>query len=172
MCIILAFNRETLFWVSFRALNMYLLRTSMCHTIFSSLKEVTKIDARWSYQWDTEHVHHGFKFGRLAGLVMVLIMHPCIQAKPRVQWLIQQGGSYGHRLSCRATGSQPGASHIIMGLLETAIRISRATWFWRAIHAMISGPYLIGELWLDNNPLFSQIAPWAWMTREIYLKSV
>ena len=101
---------------------------------------------------NTKHVHHGFKFGRLAELVMVLIMHPCIQPKPRVQCLIQQGGSYGHRLSCKAIGSQPGASHIIMGLPGTAVRISRATWFWRAIHAMISGPYLIGDLLLDNNP--------------------
>ena len=134
-------------------------RVSMCQTTFSSLKEVTKIDARWSYQRDTEHVHHGFKFGRLAGLVMVLIMHPCIQAKPRVQWLIQQGGSYGHRLSCRAIGSQPGASHIILGLLELQSGFQGLLGFGGPFFEceIISGPYWIGELRLDNNLLFFKL---------------
>lgn len=32
-----------------------------------------------------------FKFGRLAGLVVVLIMHPCIEAKPRIEQPLQPG---------------------------------------------------------------------------------
>lgn len=86
---------------------MYLLRAPIYQT-FSSLKEGVKMDARWTYQCETERVHHGFKFGRLAGLVTVLIMHlgktQSIAAYPA--W----GKPRPQIKSHIATGSQTGAS--------------------------------------------------------------
>ena len=61
---------------------------------------------------------HCFKFGRLAGLVVVLIMCPCIQAKSIVQQPIQPGESYGHKLEPNSHWTLLGASHLILGLLE------------------------------------------------------
>lgn len=144
-----------LFSVSFRALTMYLILASLCQTS-SSLKEGTKMDARWSYQYNTEHVHYCFKFGRLAGLVMVLIMSPCIQAKPRVQCPYPSSLGTGHNLESHShwilARSQPSNT----GPLWSAVRVSRAVHLEGCPLNLFNNFWvsMIGELWLDNNPPF------------------
>lgn len=121
-----------LFWVSLRALTVNLLRASVCHTPLSSPKEATKLDARWLYQWDTECVHHCLKFGRSTGLVMVLIMHLCIQAKPWVQWPIQPWGKPWTQVRATRTLGPIRRQSSNSGPPLTAVKISRAIQAWRA----------------------------------------
>lgn len=51
-----------------------------------------KRDIRCSYQWNLDLVYHCFRYGRLAGIVIVLVLKSCIVHLP-----IQPGGSYGHK---------------------------------------------------------------------------
>ena len=66
---------------------------------------------------ETQNVSTVVEFGRLPGLVMVLITHLCIQAKPRVQWPIQLWGSHGFKLEPRSHWVLLGDSHLVLDLL-------------------------------------------------------
>src|SRR3712207_2211793 len=91
-------SSERLCCVSFNAFIVNLFRTSMCQMTLSIPNWGRKIEARWSYQWKTEHVQRCCRLGRLAGGDIVNVVLPCIQAKPRVHRPIHPGCSQGHKL--------------------------------------------------------------------------
>ena len=125
-----------LFWVSFRALTTYLLRVSVCHTTFFSPKEETRMDVRWSHQWNTECVHRCFKLGRLAGLVMVLIMHLCVEAKPRIQQPHQPVEAMDTSYSSIAVGALLEAGNLVFSPLE--------------LQSEYQGQFSFGGLWMPG----------------------
>lgn len=98
-----------------------LVRPSMYRAVSLSPKEGVKMEARWSYQWNTEHIHGCFKCGRLAGSVMVLKIHLCFQAISRVQQAIQLGGSHGHTVELHSHWAPLGTSHLTLGLLVQSV---------------------------------------------------
>ena len=71
ICATSVLSKEMLFCESLSALMMYLLRAFTCQVTLFNPMDGAKMDAKRSYR-----VYVCFTFGKLAGAVIVLIMHP------------------------------------------------------------------------------------------------